>query len=44
LDNDVLEINVLNMDKKKVEEYILKKYKIVSSSISGLNLNIKVQL
>lgn len=44
LDNDLLEINVLNMDKKKVEEYISKKYKIVSSSISGLNLNIKVQL
>jgi len=44
LDNDVLEINFLNMDKKKVEEYISKKYKIVSSSISGLNLIIKVQL
>ena len=44
LDNDVLEINVLNMDKKKIEEYISKKYKIVSSSVSGLNLIIKVQL
>lgn len=44
LENDVLEINVLNTDKKKTEEYISSKYKIISSSISGLNLNIKVQL
>ena len=44
LENDVLEINVLNTDKKKIEEYISGKYKIISSSISGLNLNIKVQL
>lgn len=44
LESDVLEINILNMDKKKIEEYILKKYKIISSTISGLNLNIKVQL
>lgn len=44
LENDVLEINVLNTDKKKTEEYISSKYKIISSSVSGLNLNIKVQL
>ena len=44
LDNDVLEVNLLNMDKKNIEEYILKKYKIISSSIEGLNLNVKVQL
>ncbi len=44
LDNDILEVNLLNMDKKNIEEYILKKYKIISSSIEGLNLNVKVQL
>lgn len=44
LDNEILEINILNFDKKKTEEYILSKYKILSSSIIGLNLNIKVQL
>ena len=44
LENDILEITVLNIDKKRIEEYISKRYKIVSSSISGLNLNIKVQL
>lgn len=44
LENDILEITVLNIDKKRIEEYISKRYKIVSSSIFGLNLNIKVQL
>lgn len=43
VDNDVVGINVLNIDKKGIEDYISKKYKIVSSNVSGLNLNIKIQ-
>lgn len=44
LQGDVLDINILNVDKKKTEEYISKKYKIISSTSNNLILNIKVQL
>lgn len=44
LDNDILKIDVLNTDKKIIEEYISVKYKIISSTIKGFNLNIEVQL
>lgn len=42
--DDVLILNYENVDKKKVEEFIKKKYKIISSVANNLNLNIKVQL
>jgi hypothetical protein len=44
LQGDVLDINLLNIDKKKIEDYISKKYKIISSTSNNLILNIKVQL
>ncbi|MDD2888429.1 MAG: hypothetical protein PHY66_11535 [Aliarcobacter sp.] len=44
LQGDVLDINLLNVDKKKTEDYISKKYKIISSTTNNLILNIKVQL
>ena len=44
LQGDVLEINLLTVDKKKTEDYISKKYKIISSTTNNLILNIKVQL
>ena len=44
LQGDVIDINFLNVDKKKIEEYILKRYKIISSTTNNLILNIKVQL
>ena len=44
LQGEVLEINFLNVDKKKKQEYISKKYKIISDTSNNLILNIKVQL
>lgn len=44
INNNILEVNVTNTDKKNIEEYISNKYKIVSSTVIGVNLNIKVQL
>lgn len=44
LQGDVLDINILNADKKKIQEYISKKYKIISDTSNNLILNIKVQL
>ena len=44
IDSDILEIDIVNTDKKPIEEYISVKYKIISSTIKGFNLNIKVQL
>lgn len=44
LQGDVIDINFLNVDKKKIEEYISKRYKIISSTTNNLILNIKVQL
>lgn len=41
---DVLNINFLNVDKEKIEQFISKKYQILSSNTQGLNLNIKVKL
>lgn len=44
LQNDLLVINFLNVDKQKIEDFISKKYKITSSNVQNLILNIKVQL
>lgn len=44
LQGEVLEINFLNVDKKKNQEYISRKYKIISDTSNNLILNIKVQL
>ncbi len=44
LQGEVLEINLLTVDKKKTEDYISKKYKIISDTSNNLILNIKVQL
>jgi len=44
LQGEVLEINLLTIDKKKTEDYISKKYKIISDTSNNLILNIKVQL
>jgi hypothetical protein len=44
LQADVIDINLFDVDKKKIQEYILKKYKIISSTSNNLILNIKVQL
>lgn len=44
LQGDVLDMNFLNVDKTKIEKYISKKYKIISSTSNNLILNIKVQL
>lgn len=42
--NDVLNLTLLNIDKKNIEDFISKKYKIISSTPNDLILNIKVQL
>lgn len=44
LEKDVLNLSFINTDKKKAERFISKKYKILSSRVSSLNLNIKVKL
>lgn len=44
LQNDILNIAFLNVNGKKLEEYISKKYKIISTNSSNLISNIKVQL
>lgn len=44
LEKDVLNLNFINTDKRKAEKFISKKYKILSSKVSSLNLNIKVKL
>jgi len=44
LQNDILNIDFLNVNGKKLEEYISKKYKIISTNSSNLISNIKVQL
>ncbi len=44
LQNDLLNINFLNVDKQKIDEFISKKYKIISSNSQNLILNVKVQL
>lgn len=44
LERNVITISFINIDKNKVEKYISKKYKILSSKVKGLNLNIKVSL
>ncbi|QKJ23865.1 hypothetical protein [Poseidonibacter lekithochrous] len=44
LEKDVLNLSFINTDKRKAEKFISKKYKILSSKVSSLNLNIKVKL
>jgi len=44
LDKDILNINYENADKKEIEDYISKKYKIVSSVVKNLTLNMKVKI
>lgn len=44
LDKDILNIDFLNVDKAKIEEFISKKFKIISSGAQNLTLTIKVQL
>lgn len=44
LQNEILNINFLNVDKEKIQEFISKKYKIISSDVQNIILNIKVQL
>lgn len=42
LNRESLTLNYENADKKKLEEYLSKKYKIISSIVKNLDLNIKV--
>lgn len=44
LQNDLLNINFLNVDKQKIEEFLSKRYKITSINSQNLILNVKVQL
>lgn len=44
LDNDILDLTFENVDKRLLESYISKKYKIISSRVNALSLNIKVKL
>ena len=44
LDKDILILNMKNRNKKRDEDYINKKYKIVSSQIKGDNLEIRIKL
>lgn len=44
IDNDVLSVAFINADKRKIENYISKKYKILSSNVRSLNLNIRIKL
>lgn len=44
LEKNTLNLSFINTDKLKAERYISKKYKILSSKVSSLNLNIKVKL
>lgn len=44
LQNSVLSVDFLNIDKEKINQYISNKYKIISSTSQNLILNIKVQL
>ncbi len=44
LNKDVIEINFTNANKLLIETYLKKKYKIISSQIKGLNLNIRIKI
>ena len=44
LEKNVLNLILVNTDKRKADNYISKKYKILSSNVNALNLNIKVKL
>lgn len=44
LQNDVLSIDFLNVDKEKIIQHVSNKYKIISNNTQDLILNIKVQI
>jgi len=44
LEKDVLNLQFINTDKRKADAYISKKYKILSSQVTSLSLDIKVKL
>ena len=44
LDKNELNLSFTNTDKQKAEEYISKKYKIVSSNVNNIILNIRIKL
>ena len=44
LEKSVLTMNFINTDKRKADNYISKKYKIISSQVTSLSLDIKVKL
>lgn len=44
LEKDVLIVSLLNTDKRKAESYISKRYKIISSNVNALSLQIRIKL
>lgn len=44
LNKDIVTVNFNSSDKIKVEKFIIKKYKIISSTINSLELKVKVKL
>lgn len=44
LEKNVLILNIKNSDKKKIEEFFSKKFKILSLSVDNLDLNIRIQI
>lgn len=44
LEKNVLTLSLINTDKRKAESYISKKYKILSSNVNALSLNIRIKL
>ena len=44
LEKDILTLVYQNSDKTKVEEYINKKYKIISSKVENLDLYIRIKI
>jgi len=44
IQNDLLILDFENADKNEVEEYLSKKYKIASSNVRNMNLNVRIKL
>lgn len=44
IQSDVVELNFENADKRKVDEFLSKKYKIISSNVKDMNLNVRIKL
>jgi hypothetical protein len=44
LEKNVLEVNLIDSNKAKVDDYISKKYKVLSSKTKGLNLTVRIEL